>query len=239
MTTPISFFVCVDVSKGVRDSGARVLRIVETVLDTLFINDDIGCAIVSDMSVTVLPFKTLRTYVQKHDILHEISLANVGDHGGDPARASRYICEAVQKRNHTDTWRPVYALLITDGRPDKARRDSIMAELADNCGVAMSDIAMDVAANAGGCFILDVLTANKHHSVRGFSEAFSVPPWPLGTEVAWVQNDIAIMKAVWHARDRIRRCRDSVDLRKLPESVAKRKAPRHIRIPSIFRGSSK
>ena len=57
----------------------------------------------------------------------------------------------------------------------------------------------------------------------------------LATSTTHVKTLATVTKAVWHTRDRIRQTRNTINMSSLPQSLAKRKTPGYVRIPTIFR----
>lgn len=225
MTTPISVLFILDVSEKTCTHNAKVLSIVDKTFDSLRINDDVASIIVSHDMINVCPFKTVRL-VQSHkaEVLHEIATSNSvvypNHSGSNLSRALVYgetlMAQKLEKHS-SSAWMPNYVLVFTDGRPDKEYRDAIINQIHKQ--------SYDAA--------IDFVIVNHHRPTRRLTDKLAAE-FPTSA-VLRVQSDISIMKIVWSVTERIRKQRNSVNLKDLPNTIARRrKTPGHVRVPSIF-----
>lgn len=233
MTTPISVLFILDVSEKTCAHNAKILSIVDKTFDSLRINDDVASVIVSHDMINVCPFKTVRL-LQSHkaEIEHEIAtsntvvypngaIANKSYKSSNLSRALAYgetLMNQKLEKHASSAWMPNYVLVFTDGRPDKEYRDAIIDQV-HNC------------FNAA----VDFVIVNHHRPTRRLADKLNTE-FP-GSAVLRAQSDISIMKIVWAITERIRKQRNSVNLKDLPNSIARRKAPGHVRVPSIFQNA--
>lgn len=87
-------------------------------------------------------------------------------------------------------------------------------------------------------YFLDVFFCNSHRPHKELIHA-AQDTWGRhrsgpSLNMSRLTSDMEILKSAWKARSHIARCRASVDLRSIPQSMARRKAPALLRIPSAF-----
>lgn len=234
MITPVTFIVAIDGSTKLREHTSNVSQLLESALIGLMTNDDLGFVMSTDVTQAVFPLIILRPQNQrtiKQELLQELAAAQDATTRGRPTKPLVHALDLLRKRSKQDQWRPVCILLITDGRPD----DEDLVQLSDL--VKKLNAERSVPSSLGPIF-LDAYIFNKHHPKRDFAEALAA----LGetdtfcaTSVIRVRSRIDIVKGLWNFRDRVRQARDSIQASDVSASVAKRRAPGHVRIPSMFK----
>lgn len=257
MITPVNVIIAVDASKKTAENNSRILKVVSHLLESLSPNDEVAFAFVSEDKMCTMPFKAVRTPAQRASIVNEISLANDGSVcESDAARTLQCVADIVDNKlgssSCSDAWRPCYIAMFTDGRPSSRRREFIV----DRCGELFAHVSCagqrhlfptekDKQINPlqlllEPLYFLDVFFCNSHRPHKEFVAAVKLN-WNLShcdptpsSDLTRLTSDMEILKAAWKARGHIKRCRDSVDLRTIPHSMARRKAPALLRIPSMF-----
>ena len=233
MITPVTVIVAIDGSTKLREHVANISQLLNSALETLMINDDLGLVLITDITNSVFPLIIVRPQNQKNlkqDLLQELSAAQDATTRGHPSKAVIHALNLVNKRSSQDQWRPVYILLITDGRPEDMDIEQLWDMVHKNDATANE---MSIGSEGRGPIFLDVYAFNHHHSKREFLKAMTAL-FP-GTSVVRIRGRIDIIKSVWHFRDKSKQIRNSVRSSDISSSLAKRRAPGHIRIPSIFK----
>src|SRR5690349_19549198 len=130
MSTPVSFIVAIDGSTKLREYVSDINQFVESAMQSLLINDDLGFVLITNITRTVVPLAILRPQNQgslKLSILKEICASQDSTVRGQPSKPFMQSMNLLAKRSPQDQWRPAYIMLITDGRPD----DNNVRELFD------------------------------------------------------------------------------------------------------------
>lgn len=228
MITPVTFVVAIDGSKKLREYISEISQLIESALDTLMVNDDLGLVLITDITKSVFPLIIVRPHNQKtlkQDILQELASAQDATSKGHPSKAFIHALDLLGKRSTQDQWRPAYILLITDGRPEKEDIEQIWNIVSINEETPM--------LKEHGPIFLDIYVFNHHHPKRDFVKSI-LTLFP-GAAVVRISGRIHIVKSVWHFRDRVRKIRNSVQASDVSASLAKRRAPGRLQIPTIFK----
>jgi len=234
MITPVTYIVAIDGSTKLREHTSNISQLLESALNCLMINDDLGFVMSTDVTQAVFPLIILRPQNQrtkKQELLQELAAAQDATARGRPTKPLLHALDLLRKRSKQDQWRPVCILLITDGRPDNEG-------LVQLSNLVEKVKAENAAHSSVGQIFLDAYIFNTHHPKRGFAEAIaalSATSTFCATSVIRVRSRIDIVKGLWNFRDRVRQARDSIQASDVSASMAKRRAPGHVRIPSVFK----
>lgn len=233
MSTPVTFIVVIDGSTKLQEHIANISQFIESTLNNLKINDDLGFVLCTDVMQAVFPLIILRHQNQnklKQELLKELSTTPDVTSRSRPTKPLLHALNLLKKRSKQDQWRPTYMLFITDGRP-------IEEDIVQFWDLTQKLSLENVQANELGPIFLDVVVFNKHHPKKEFAKAVIHLNKTVfcGSGIVRIRSRIDIVKTVWQIRDRMRQARDSVEVSDISASVAKRRAPGHVRIPSVFK----
>lgn len=237
MITPVTFIIAIDGSAKLREHVADISQLVESSLNSMMINDDLGFILFTDVTKTVAPLQILRPHNQKslkQDILQEVAASqDATSRGGHPSKTIFQAIDLLSKRSNQDQWRPAYIILITDGRPEDLDMPQLW-NIVSKSNDSNTTWSKGPCIDGGPCgpVFLDVYSFNKHHAKKDFVKA--IQAFIPGATVLRVRGRIDIVKSLWHFRDRVSQARNSVHVSEIPGSLARRRAPGHVRIPSIF-----
>jgi hypothetical protein len=229
MNTPVTIIISIDGSKELQKYASEISQFIEKAIDTFAINDDLGSIIITNTSQSVFPLVILRQSNQKTlkgEIIRELnSIGDSTSEHGSPSKILTHTLKLLKKRSINDQWRPVYVMLITDGNFDEYELNRLYDILPDK--------------NSGSIY-MDAYVFNKNRDeTRDFTKAVEEMGDKVFSKrsVINIRGRIDIVKTLWYLRDSLKNVRNTVQVTDIRASLAKRRAPGHVRIPSVFKRS--